>query len=770
MVLIPLLISTAFATVPPQTEAMLIRLESSRVKAVELARFVASENPEVRARAAVSLARIQNSGSLRALSPLLHDPVEAVRSSAAFGLGQIEGSRSILRKRLAIEPSSAIRADILFSLGLQGDAWDIDTLVDLIQQPTGHDISVAEIAAAANALGQMAARGISTVRIDRVVRALSQQTRRTSVEIRFASAFALARIGPSGGDPGVAADLVEAALNEHDVSTRALLLRAASRFPGVDEALEAAAKHPSIEVRIATARAAVGADWPGVSTLLNDPEPPVQLAAITAVGRMPSLDRVGLLGPIANAGADLWAPRVDGEQMDPRLAAAVTAIGALDIPQVWWENDTARYTRVQAGLKPSLTQYMSEEQDPLIRAAATAIAADPVNLIRLATTDPSGPVRMAAANRILGDHIGLDRARSLLAASDEMVLAAVADWLTLHPTTKTEEAMIRLADESKSPPVIHSAVSALGALCASQPARKRGSIATTVLLAKLLGHKDISVRTAATELAKCVRAWPRFVPHSPPTIKLSSIMELRSAVVRTAYGDIVLDLYPEDAPLTVQNFAKLADTGFYNGLPFHRVIPDFVAQGGDPRGDGFGGPGHTIPDEVNPNKFVEGSLGMALSGPETGGSQWFVTLSAQPHLDQRYTVFGRVVHGMQIVRSLLPSDRIESITIERVMTPQVMLVDELDRAQAMLLKLNESSRDALAKPKKRRSKKSSRAEPQSAESPSTAPPPVEESTQEDPSQFEDPVEDSLDDENEPQQEEQKINEGEKLEVIDPNEE
>jgi cyclophilin family peptidyl-prolyl cis-trans isomerase/HEAT repeat protein len=762
MVLIPLLISTALAGVPQQTEAMLIRLESLRVGATELAPFVTNESPDVRARAAVSLARIRRADTLSGLQALLNDPVEEVRESAAFGLSQTPGSRMLLRGRLSTEPSSRVRAKILFAIGLQGNAWDIDTLVDLIGQPVGHAVSEAEVAAAANALGQMAVRGISTVRIDRVVRALSQQTRRFSVEIRHSAAFALARIRPSGGGTEVGDELIEAARREHDVPTRALLLRAAARYPGVDVALREAAKHPSTAVRIAAARAAVSANWVGVITLLDDPEPAVKLAAITAVGGMPSLERVNLLGPIANAGADLSAPSADGERMDPKLAAAIAAISALDIPRVWWENDTARYNRVQAGLKPSLTQYMSEEQDPLIRAAATGIAADPVNLLRLATGDPNGAVRMAAANRILGDRIGINRALSLLNASDEMVLAAVADWLVEHPSPSTEAALLNLASDSNSPAVIQSATAALTALCESLPARKRGSPGSTVLLSKLLGHPDTSIRTASVALARCVKAWPRFEEYSPGLIDLQSIHELRSAVISTAYGDIVLELFPKDAPLTVHNFARLADTGFYNGLPFHRVIPDFVAQGGDPRGDGFGGPGHTIPDEVNARTFDEGTLGMALSGPDTGGSQWFVTLSPQPHLDQRYTVFGRVVHGMQVVRALLPSDRIERVSIERVMTSEVLAEDELERTTAMLQKLR--SHPDNSRSKKRKAKRKAE-EPAETQQESVLP--VERQTV--PAEDEeDPPADSLPDALESEEKDPTLNEGEKVDVIDPN--
>ena len=98
-----------------------------------------------------------------------------------------------------------------------------------------------------------------------------------------------------------------------------------------------------------------------------------------------------------------------------------------------------------------------------------------------------------------------------------------------------------------------------------------------------------------------------------------------------------------DAPLTTLSFIELARAGFFNGLKVHRLIPNFVIQAGDPRGDGEGGPGYTIRDELSPRPFVRGTVGMALGGPDTGGSQFFITVSPQPHLDGQYTVFGRVV-------------------------------------------------------------------------------------------------------------------------------
>ncbi len=121
----------------------------------------------------------------------------------------------------------------------------------------------------------------------------------------------------------------------------------------------------------------------------------------------------------------------------------------------------------------------------------------------------------------------------------------------------------------------------------------------------------------------------------------------------TNHGDIVLELFDEDAPETVANFRRLAEDGFYDGLIFHRIIPDFMIQGGCPQGTGTGGPGYTFKDEINAHKAVKGSLAMANSGPDTNGSQFFiVTAGATPWLDGKHTVFGRVVDGMDVVDTL----------------------------------------------------------------------------------------------------------------------
>jgi cyclophilin family peptidyl-prolyl cis-trans isomerase len=125
---------------------------------------------------------------------------------------------------------------------------------------------------------------------------------------------------------------------------------------------------------------------------------------------------------------------------------------------------------------------------------------------------------------------------------------------------------------------------------------------------------------------------------------------MTTATIQTNKGAIELELHDEDAPKTVENFAKLARDGFYDGVIFHRVIPDFMIQGGDPTGTGSGGPGYQFEDEINERKMVRGALAMANSGPNTNGSQFFlVTAEACPWLDGKHTVFGRVTSGMDIV-------------------------------------------------------------------------------------------------------------------------
>ncbi len=137
------------------------------------------------------------------------------------------------------------------------------------------------------------------------------------------------------------------------------------------------------------------------------------------------------------------------------------------------------------------------------------------------------------------------------------------------------------------------------------------------------------------------------------------------ATIETERGNIELELYPQYAPKTVNNFVFLAQEGFYDGVAFHRVIANFVIQGGDPTGTGAGGPGYRFEDEVknNPLKHERGVISMANAGPNTNGSQFFITHSPQPHLNGRHTVFGKVVKGMEVVDAIRQGDKMLKVTV-----------------------------------------------------------------------------------------------------------
>ena len=151
---------------------------------------------------------------------------------------------------------------------------------------------------------------------------------------------------------------------------------------------------------------------------------------------------------------------------------------------------------------------------------------------------------------------------------------------------------------------------------------------------------------------------------SPPEMQIDTDTTYR-ATISTSRGDIVLDLQPQHAPKTVNNFVSLARDGFYDGLTFHRVIPNFMIQGGDPEGSGRGGPGYRFEDETqgNPLTHERGVISMANAGPNTNGSQFFITHAPQPHLNGRHTVFGTVVEGIEVVDAIQQGDTMDSVTI-----------------------------------------------------------------------------------------------------------
>ncbi|MFP5379236.1 MAG: peptidylprolyl isomerase, partial [Vicinamibacteria bacterium] len=194
------------------------------------------------------------------------------------------------------------------------------------------------------------------------------------------------------------------------------------------------------------------------------------------------------------------------------------------------------------------------------------------------------------------------------------------------------------------------------------------------LLGRVLAEdRDWAVRVRAAELlrerdpgADVSRMRPAPLAAAADAAALAALVRppySPQAYIETDKGTVQIDLAVIDAPRTVANFIELVRRGYFNGVALHRVVPDFVVQDGDPRGDGEGNPGYTIRDEINERPYLRGTVGMALDWRDTGGSQFFITHSPQPHLDARYTVFGQVLSGMDVVDALEPWDVIRRVRV-----------------------------------------------------------------------------------------------------------
>ncbi len=325
-------------------------------------------------------------------------------------------------------------------------------------------------------------------------------------------------------------------------------------------------------------------------------------------------------------------------------------------------------------LTAELAAAVAGDADPEVRARAAEAAGIIRNaalLDRLAA-DPAPLVRSAALTARLDDKVhGLETAsgaaRRALSDPDEAVRSTALDWLAGHPLLPVEEigpAFDRaLADTS-----VESALGAIRAVAARAEAEPRERGALIALIERAASPDRYPVRREAlATLARLDRPVPALGPAGPqhPLAVYREMVQRtsrpRDVEVRTTKGPFRIRLACPQAPLTCLNFLQLAGQGFFDGLSFHRVVPDFVVQGGDPRGDGFGGPPYTIRDEINRLRYGRAAVGMALAGPDTGGSQFFVTHVAQPHLDGGYTVFGEVTAGMEVVDRLQVGDRIEAL-------------------------------------------------------------------------------------------------------------
>jgi cyclophilin family peptidyl-prolyl cis-trans isomerase len=255
----------------------------------------------------------------------------------------------------------------------------------------------------------------------------------------------------------------------------------------------------------------------------------------------------------------------------------------------------------------------------------------------------------------------------LVAGGDVMVRAAAADALGTLKPQGGEQALAAAYTAGLADELYQARAAALSALA------KYGAAAAADTLNAALGDPEWPVRRRAADLLRefdpASRAPSRIRPAPSRPAEAYADRSLVAPPVsphvylETDRGEVEIELLVLDAPLTCESFLALARRGYFSGMAIHRVVPNFVVQAGDRRGDGEGGPGYTLRDELNMRPYVRGAVGMALDGADTGGSQFFITHSPQPHLDGRYTVFGRVVAGMEVVDRLRQGDEIRRVRV-----------------------------------------------------------------------------------------------------------
>ncbi|MCM2315935.1 MAG: HEAT repeat domain-containing protein, partial [Thermoanaerobaculia bacterium] len=575
---------------------------------------------------------------------------------------------------LANDPVADVRRSAAFAMGEIGDPSSIDALFGL----TG-DADAAVAAAATDALTKIAA----SVPFDRFQ---SLTTTLYPAEVRSVAIRYLFRFGTDEAS-GTAAMLLES----RDTSTRVEACYALSRraFAPARRKLEMLLADGDALVRAHSARAlgliAAEDSLRALSAALEDPHPWVRINAARSIGQVIDKNPERLSSEVASAAAT----RLIALTADPDPGTRATAVeilgrftqssaqakdrlDGLANGDERWAREVAALALARAGLVDSSSKLV-EHESPWVRArileGTSTLPQGAAIRARLASS-PDALVRVAAIGAIPEQPADSD-SRLLLAALDDpdvVVRASAIGRLSADPykTLVSRERLVAIEESSRRDTHNDARVAAVELIATIEDAGR------AAWLAALLKDPDPVVRRIAAEsLERIEKVRYQYTPLAieRPLAEYESIArwasQPRSATIRMARGDIDLILFTREAPTTAWNFARLAEQGYFDGTTFMRVVPNFVLQGGDPRNDMSGGPGYAIRDEINEQRYSRGAVGMALSGPDTGGSQFFVTHSPQPHLDGGYTVFGHVVAGMGGVADLVErGERVDTILVD----------------------------------------------------------------------------------------------------------
>jgi len=647
--------------------AQILALEDRReFDGAALRRAAQHPDPLVRRWGARAVGRIGDRAGTPLLLELLQDPDTTVQAEAAFALGQLRDPAAVpalARRVAAFDAATSDDAGLeivtaLAKIGGPEAAQALDGLMRLHPPTvTSADLATPRALLEAWRLGPLAPaqrlvafvrdgqgtwrRGAvysaARLRLPSAAAALLDATQDADALTRQWAARALtAELADSGGMARAAftARLRQLA-DDDDPQVRINALRALGTYADSSLAGTAAARlqdrDPNVTVQAAATLGALGGSR--AVALLTER---------AAQGGTFALRHAALEGLVAAApAAAVAATRTWGTDADWRLrATAAEVLGVAATPDVRpalealaGDADARVVAAALAGLERAVPAG-----DTALRTRARAALAYPDVMVRAAAIDVLGREHDLA---LLPDLVGAYRSAAREAANDARLAAvqALADLAETSPEARqrVEREFLAAAGRSDDYLVRRAVAERFGAAVRERYWGPEGPIATG---------------RSAADYQSLIR---RYVlpPAGTPA---------PTATIETERGAIVVTLFGADAPITVDNFLRLADRRFFDNIRWHRVVPNFVIQGGDPRGDGNGGPGYVIRDEINRWRYDRGTLGMALSGPDTGGSQFFLTHSPQPHLDGRYTVFGRLASGADVLDRIVQGDRIRRIT------------------------------------------------------------------------------------------------------------
>jgi cyclophilin family peptidyl-prolyl cis-trans isomerase/HEAT repeat protein len=628
----------------------------------DLERLLRDPDRGVRRRGALAAGRIADPALVPALIDLMNDQEMEVRQMAAFALGLV-GDRAAVDRLVASlgDAETAVRSRAVEALGRIGDARAAGEIARFL------------VASLPKAQGRITVRGDDP-----------GDPNDPWVVLRLAL-FALARLKDV---PAAEAALLVSGQPRFDwwaATWTAMRLES----PALRTVLLAAAGSDDPRSRALAARG-LGAlrdatSFDTLASLVRDADETVAVQALRALGTM------GDARGTAVAGQMLASPSPVVRREALRALASLPPDRALRSRLVALVGD--RDPGIRAGALAALARTDRED----FALVLSGMDADAVWWVRSA---------LATALGSLGDDMSVGILHAALKDEDARVLPAVLEALR---RARGDDAIFTLRKHLEHPDLgvrtaAAEAIAALGAKAASAEllaAWRRGLAdgpgeleARLAAVGALAAQKDDAARAALAEVARtdparAVRARAAAALRSLGAVEVPGLgregsgrppLDYRAAMapydpppgiplytprafLHTRHGTIEIHLDVVEAPLTTAAFIELARRGFYDGLTFHRVEPGFVVQGGDPRGDGNGGPGYTLRCEITRRPFGRGSVGMALSGRDTGGSQLFITLSAQPHLDGGHTRFGTVVKGMEAVDRIRPGDVIERVEV-----------------------------------------------------------------------------------------------------------